>query len=318
MNGPTPLWDQHACLPLSVDADLSLLDQFGQGCGGFVSINVGYAPHAKAESLALIRTFADGIDGRHGLVLASTVGDVDAAQASGRVGVVFDLEDSAPLDGDLASVAEFVSLGVRTLIPTYNHANAAGGGCLDPQDTGLTSWGRDLVRAMNAAGMVPDGSHCGARTGLEMCEVSDRPVIYSHSCLRSVWDHPRNITDEQARACAAMGGVVGIAGVGIFLGPNTATLPALTAHLEAAVELIGIDHVGVSTDFSFDAGDFLAELAANPGLFDDSYTRWGPIAWMTPATMMGLGDHLSGRGWSDTDIGAVMWHNFRRVAAATW
>ncbi|GAA1939018.1 hypothetical protein GCM10009837_76510 [Streptomyces durmitorensis] len=56
--------------------------------------------------------------------------------------------------------------------------------------------------------MVADGSHCDARTGLDLCEVSEQPVIYSHSCMRSVWDHPRNITDEQTKECAATGGVI--------------------------------------------------------------------------------------------------------------
>jgi membrane dipeptidase len=73
-------------------------------------------------------------------------------------------------------------------------------------------WGRALITPMNAAGIIPDGSHCSTRTGLDMCEVSTGPVIYSHSCMRSVCDLPRNITDDQARAAAATGGVIGITG----------------------------------------------------------------------------------------------------------
>jgi membrane dipeptidase len=74
---------------------------------------------------------------------------------------------------------------------------------------------------MNSVDVVPDGTHCSAGTGLDMCDVSTGPVIYSHSCMRAFWGHPRNITDDQARACADTGGVIGITGVGIFLGPNT-------------------------------------------------------------------------------------------------
>ncbi|MGH3559901.1 MAG: dipeptidase, partial [Mycobacterium sp.] len=165
---------------------------------------------------------------------------------------------------------------------------------------------------------VPDGSHCSARTGLEMCEVSTGPVIYSHSCMRAVWDHPRNISDGQARACAATRGVIGITDVGVFLGPNTATLGAMTRHPEYAVELVGIEHVGVSSDFPFDYADFNDEVARNPQLFDDSYTRWGPIQWMPPETLPTLGEHLARRGWSDTDIHAVLGGNFHRVAQQVW
>jgi membrane dipeptidase len=207
---------------------------------------------------------------------------------------------------------------VRTLLPTYNHANRAGHGCLDATDGGLTAWGREVVVEMNAVGMVPDGSHCSARTGLDLCDVSTRPVIYSHSCMRAIWDHPRNITDDQARACAATGGVIGITGVGIFLGPNTPTLEAMTRHLEYAVELVGVEHVGVSTDYSFDHTELTEEMAANPQLFDDSYTRWGLIQWMPPETWLKLGEHLSARGWADADVAAVLGGNFRRVAERSW
>jgi membrane dipeptidase len=92
----------------------------------------------------------------------------------------------------------------------------------------------------------------------------------------------------------------------------------MTRHLEYAVELVGIDHVGLSTDFSFDHGDWLDELAANSGLFDESYTRWGPIQWMPPETFVGIGRHLRECGWNDTDITAVLGANFRRVAEHTW
>lgn len=171
---------------------------------------------------------------------------------------------------------------------------------------------------MNRVGIVPDGSHCSTRTGLDMCDVSTTPVIYSHSCMRAVWDHPRNITDDQARACAATGGAIGITGVGIFLGPNTPTLDAMTRHLEYVVDLVGIDHVGVSTDYSFDHADFIDELTRNPHLFDDSYTRWGPIQWMPPETFLTLKQHLCERGWSNSDIHAVLGGNFQRVARHTW
>ena len=83
-------------------------------------------------------------------------------------------------------------------------------------------------------------------------------------------------------------------------------------------DLVGIDHVGVSTDHSFDAADFLAEIRDHPDSFDDSYTRWGPIQWMAPEVFITLGAHLSRRGWGDSDIAAVLGGNFRRVAAASW
>lgn len=286
--------------------------------GGLVSVNVGYSPQSGADTRALLAAFRRGVNDHPDLTLVGGVEDLATARAADRVGVVFDLEDCAPLDGDLAALKPFVNAGVRTMAPTYNHANAAGSGCLDADDSGLTAWGDELVREMNGAGIVVDGSHCSERTGLDMSEVTTSPMVYSHSCLKSVWDHPRNITDDQVRACAATGGVVGITGVGIFLGPNTPTPEAMARHIEAAVELVGIDHVGVSTDFSFDRADFDDELRTNPHLFDDSYTRWGPIQWMPPEQLLTLDRTLRSRGWKDADIVAVTAGNFHRVAAAAW
>ncbi len=314
----TLLWDQHTCLPLDLDADVAALERYAPLERGFVSVNVGYSPHSYEFSTALLRTFRARVAATDSLALASTVEDVEAITATGRMAVAFDLEDSGPLGGDLRRVQEFWDLGVRTMLPSYNHANQAGSGCLDAEDGGLTAWGRDLVSEMNRVGMVPDGSHCSIRTGLDLCAASTRPTVYSHSCMRAVWDHPRNITDQQARECAATGGVVGMTGVGIFLGPNTPTLEAMSRHLEYAVELVGIDHVGVSSDFSFDHEEFVVEIAASPELYDESYTRWGPIQWMPPETFVTLGAYLSGRGWSDPDIAAVLGGNFLRVASESW
>ncbi|MGV0625632.1 dipeptidase [Mycolicibacter minnesotensis] len=314
----TLLWDQHTCLPLQGDAAVAPLTRYEHAAGTLLSVNAGYAPQRFADTMALLGHYRRAIEAHPNLALADDLADVDAITGVGGIAVVFDIEDANPLDGDLRNLAVLVQHGVRTLLPSDNHANRAGSGCLDALDGGLTAWGRDLVAEMNTVGMVPDGSHCSPRTGLDMCEVSAGPVVYSHSCMRSVWDHPRNITDDQARACAATGGVVGVTAVGIFLGPNTPTLDALAHHLEYAIELVGVEHVGVSTDYSFDHVDFNAELAVNPHLFDASYTRWGPIQWMPPETWLGLRGHLSGRGWSDADVNAVLGGNFHRVARQSW
>jgi membrane dipeptidase len=312
------LWDQHACLPLQPGTDVDPLTRYQRRSGTFVSINAGYSPHTFEDTMALLRHFHAAIGAHPDLDFAADADDVATITGAGRIAVVFDLEDSRPLDDNLDNLATLAGLGVRTLLPSYNHANRAGSGCLDTDDGGLTAWGRSLVNEMNAVGIVPDGSHCSARTGLDMCETSTGPVIYSHSCMRAVWEHPRNITDDQALACAATGGVVGITGVGIFLGPNTPTLESMTRHLEYAVDLLGIDHVGISSDYSFDYADFAEELTRNPQLFDESYTRWGLIQWMSPETLLTLGDHLSSRGWANSDVRAVLGGNFHRVARAAW
>jgi membrane dipeptidase len=299
-------------------ADVGELARYRRPGGSFVSVNAGYVPHSADDVTGLLTSWRERITRDHRLRLAETVDDVAAAGREGDVAVAFDLEDSGPLAGRLDRVRRFYDLGVRTMLPTYNNRNAAGGGCLDEADEGLTAYGRALVREMNAVGMVADGSHCGARTALDMCEVSEQPVIYSHSCMRSLWDHPRNITDEQARECAATGGVIGITGVGIFLGPNDAGLDAFVRHIDHAVELVGPGHVGLSTDYPFDHEDFNAMLAQSPELFPDSYTRWGPIAFLPPEDLPTVEGALLARGYPEDAVTAILGGNFRRVAAQVW
>ncbi|MGW4326643.1 dipeptidase [Nocardia sp. NPDC004573] len=321
---PPFLWEQHCCLPLTPAARIGDLARYP--AGSYLSVNVGYSRQSTADSLALLERFrrAALTDGRFHLV--DSVDDIGAHDA---IALAFDLEDSGPLGGDLDNVARFAELGVRSLLPAYNHANAAGCGCLDTEDTGLTGYGRDLVHALNEAGVFADGSHCSRRTGLELAELSVVPMIYSHSNFAALWDHPRNITDDQARACASTGGVIGINGVGIFLGRNAAgeraeRIAAMARHIEYGAELVGIEHIGIGSDYSFDAEDFNAEMAHNPGAFSEAYTKYGPLQWVPPEDLTGasevpgLDEALAARGFSPADRAAVFGENFRRVARRVW
>lgn len=317
----TGVWEQHTCLPLYADTDITELARYEPGT--YLSVNVGYSPHDKALATELATTWTARAvaDGR--FLPVRSVADIDEARRKGLRALAFDLEDSAPIDGDLDNVRYFVELGVRSMLPTYNHANAAGCGCLDATDTGLTAYGRDMVRVMNAAGMAADGSHCSRRTGLDIASVTDRPMIYSHSNFAALWTHPRNITDEQARACAGTGGVVGINGVGIFLGVNdpgdrAARVRAMADHVEYGVDLIGLEHIGVGSDYSFDHEDFNTELALHPEAFSEEYTKYGALQWVPPEDLHTLPAVLTDRGWDDAAVAAVMGGNFRRVADAVW
>ncbi|SFC56793.1 membrane dipeptidase [Nocardioides terrae] len=311
-------WEQHACLPLTRQADVGDILRYRRDGGAFVCVNVGYAPHTREDSLGFLDDFRRQIEEHPELGLVGGVDEIDDAHDAGRIVVAFDLEDSRPLAGDLDMVDTFYDLGVRSLLPTYNTANAAGCGCLDTEDTGLTAWGRSLVKRMNEVGMLADGSHCSVRTGLDISEMSERPMIYSHSGMKGVWDHARNVTDEQARECAATGGVIGIPGIGIFLGPNVATLDAYIAHIDYAVDLVGWEHVGIGSDFSFDAEDVQGELVENPDLFPEEYNRWGVIEFIDPETTVSVEGALAERGYPAEAIDGILGGNFRRVAAQVW
>ncbi|MFE3001525.1 dipeptidase [Nocardia sp. NPDC059246] len=325
------LWEQHCCLPLLPTADLTELTRYP--LGSYLSVNIGYAPQSTRESLELVTQFRrDALtDGRFRLVhsIEDAWPEVPTAETDATLALAFDLEDSGPLGGDLDNVELFHELGLRSLLPTYNHANAAGCGCLDTDDTGLTAYGRDLIRTLNEVGVFADGSHCSRRTGLDIAETTTVPMIYSHSNFATLWAHPRNIGDDQAKACAATGGVIGINGVGIFLGRNepadgAGRIEAMADHIAYGAELVGIEHIGIGSDYSFDAEDFNAELAGNPDSYSEEYTRYGQLQWVPPEDLLGtsgvrgLDEALAARGFSAADRAAVFGGNFARVARQVW
>ncbi|GAB0101658.1 membrane dipeptidase [Nocardia sp. JMUB6875] len=329
--GRPRLWEQHCCLPLLPTADLTELTRYP--LGSYLSVNIGYSPQSTRESLELVTQFRrDALtDGRFRLVhsIEDAWPETPTAETESTLALAFDLEDSGPLEGDLDNVELFYELGLRSLLPSYNYANAAGCGCLDANDTGLTAYGRELIRKLNEVGVFADGSHCSVRTGLDIAETTTVPMIYSHSNFAALWAHPRNITDEQAKACAATGGVIGINGVGIFLGHNEPAsraerVAAMADHVVYGVELLGIEHIGISSDFSFDGEEFNDVIFASPESFSEEYTRYGRLQWTPPEDLLGesdvpgLDEVLAARGFTESDRSAVFGGNFARAARQVW
>ena len=312
-------WEQHCCLPLQPECDVDPLLRYLEAGVSYLSVNVGFAPHDIEATMRVLSSWRRQVLRKsESFALATTVDDVLAAQQEGRLAVGFDLEDSNPLGGEIGMVQAYYDLGVRSMLLTYNGENQAGFGCHAANDTGLTSFGCAVVDEMNVVGMMVDVSHCGYRTSMDALERSASPVIFSHSSMRAVWDHERNIRDDQARACAATGGVVGINGVGIFLGDNDISVQAMVRHIDYAVELIGPAHVGIGTDYVFDNNDLNRELAENPQIFPETYRRAGRIDFFPPEQLVPLEAELFSRGYPAADIAAIMGGNFLRVARQVW
>ena len=312
-------WDQHCCLRLSADCDITPLTRYTNVGVGYVSVNVGYAPHDIEETVRVLSSFRRQVLRRpDSFVLATSVEDIASAQRTRRLAVGFDLEDTNPLGGQIAMIQAYYDLGVRSMLMTYNEVNRAGAGCHAGRDEGLTSFGRAVVEEMNLIGMMVDVSHCGYRTSMDVLERSSAPVIFSHSSMRGVWDHERNIRDDQALACARTGGVIGINGVGIFLADNDASALAMARHIDYAVQLVGPEHVGIGTDYVFDHDDLNRELARNPGIFPESYRRWDRVDFLPPEQLVPLEAELMHLGYSEKDTRAIMGGNFLRVARQTW
>ena len=163
-------------------------------------------------------------------------------------------------DGDwigrqLHRMEAFYRLGLRVMMPAYNAANAICAGCLDHEDLGLTRFGELVVQECNRLGLLLDGSHVGKRSTLEMMERSSQPFVFTHSNVGRWWTGPRNVDDEQIKACAASGGVIGVANFGPFTKPAGSTeqpsMTELLAHVDYIAQLTGTTaHIGIGTDMS--------------------------------------------------------------------
>jgi membrane dipeptidase len=312
----TLVWDAHGCLPLAPGSDLSGLARYAASGVDFISINIGmdFNPWTEVvKTLAYMRRWLS--EHSDEFAIAGTVDDVLRAKADGRLAVAFDLEGTEPLDGEVDMVSFYYDLGVRQMLMAYNKNSRAGGGCMD-RDSGLTEFGRRVVEEMNRVGMLVDCSHTGYRTTLDVMEASADPVIFSHSNPRALWDHKRNILDEQIRACAATGGVVGINGIGIFLGANDTSSARVADHVAYVAELVGAEHVGLGIDYSFDDEEFQEFVRQNPEVFPAGDFEFTGFA--EPEQTPEIAELLVERGFSDDELSGVLGGNFLRVASRVW
>jgi len=224
--------------------------------------------------------------------------DLDRLTATGPIGGILSLEGAEPLDGYLETLYAFHRLGVRWLGLTWNFRNAVADGVADgTSGGGLTPFGEDVVRSCEELGIVVDVSHLSDAGVAHVLRIASGPVVASHSNARALRDHRRNLTDEQAQAIAATGGVIGVTFVPSFLtdDPTQASLDHVLDHIEHFVRVVGVDHVGIGSDF-----DGIGDTPPPRGLEDASHYD-------------NIRHGLSGRGFSEADIAAIMGGNWLRV-----
>jgi len=314
------VWDAHAGVFPHPEVDLNLLDEWRQQRASYVSVNVGFDVMDWQETLATLAAYRRWVLARaERFVLVDDTGAIERAAAAGKLALSFDIEGMNALNNDLNMVSLYHRLGVRQMLFAYNLNNAAAGGCHDA-DTGLTDFGARVVQEMNRVGMIVDCSHAAYTTTLEIMQASHKPVVFSHSNPRAVWDHQRNITDEQIRACAATGGVVGLNGMGIFLGENDIGIETMARHVIYVSDLVGTQHIGFGFDYSPDIDvDVGVILRSRPDYWPAGQqydTRH--IKHAGPAQLPALIERLADSGFSDGDIRGFLGANFKRVAEQCW
>lgn len=235
-------------------------------------------------------------DNNRYLSIARTPSDLYEDKRKGRKSIMFAIENGLALEGDLANVKYFAQRGVTYITLCHNGDNdicdSARGSNLHG---GVSKFGAAVIREMNRNGIMVDLSHGAEKSFYDALEISSQPIVCSHSNSKALCNVPRNLTDDQLRALAKKGGVAHITLYHGFLRKEgIASVLDAIAHLEHAISIMGIDYVGIGTDFDGD----------------------GTVCGMADASeMINFTRHLLARKYSERDIEKIWGGNWLRVMA---
>src|SRR4051794_28869805 len=261
---------------------------------------------ALRRAVQLVDALLEEIAACAEIELALTLADVERITAEGRIAALLAFEGAEPLGQDLAALRLFYRLGLRMLSFAWMRRTAFGDGAWENDSRGgLTRLGRQAVREMNRLGIIADVSHASDQTTWDVLESSTPPVVASHSNVRAIRDHPRNLTDPMIEAIATSGGLVGVVAVAGYIADGEATIARWADHIDHIVNLVGIDHVGVGCDFydQIMAMGAAQEIPAwNPGGSLGPLSFPGMKGW---ADLPALTAELLRRGYTEGDLGKI-------------
>ncbi|WP_255503477.1 dipeptidase [Caballeronia sp. EK] len=294
--------------------------------GGVAAVNatIVYWENAR-ETLSRIAEWNARFERHADLVMpARTMDDVLVAKRSGRIAILYGLQNCSPIEDDIGLVEVFRDLGVRTMQLTYNNQSLLATGCYEACDGGVTRFGRAVIEEMNRVGMIVDMSHSAERSTLETIALSKRPIVISHANPSFFHAAKRNKSDAVLRALAERGGLVGFSLYPFHLkNGSRCTTGEFTDMVARTVDMIGVDNVGIGSDLcqaqpysvlewmrngrwskQTDYGEGSAEHAAWPD----------PVNWFrSNADFPKLTEALARAGFSDAEVAKIMGGNWMRI-----
>jgi len=250
--------------------------------------------------------------------------DIQAAKKAGQTGIIFGFQNTTAIEEDIGLLSIFHALGVRVIQLTYMEANLVGQGCLERIDAGLTQFGLEVIDEMNRLGILIDLSHVGYRTTMDAIEASCKPVAFTHANPQSLCSHARNKSDDAIKALAKKGGVIGATLFPPFLpAGNDSTIEDFIDVIEYLVEMVGIDHVAIGTDFTEgQPGEFFDWLLSGkskqgPAMALDFPIR-NPNGIQNSADFPNLTDALLARGYTESETRKILGENMVRLFKDVW
>jgi len=285
INGSSEL---HIDLPRLIESDVHL-----QVFAVFVNPK-DMRKNASTMALKMIDRMYDIVDKTDKIKLVLNSADLDNIRKENRIGALLSIEGGEALEGDISLLRMFYKLGVRALTLTWSLRNDLGDGVDGAETSGLTSFGKEVVKEMNRLGMIVDVSHLNDRGFWDVIDIAEKPVIASHSDCKSLCSHKRNLSDRQIIAIAEKGGVIGINFAPQFLKDDgNATIEDVLNHIDYICELVGEDYVGFGSDFD--------GIRSTPdGINDISY-------------FPNIAEGMRKRGYSKEQIDKISHENFEKL-----
>ncbi|MFC2012953.1 dipeptidase [Chloroflexota bacterium] len=302
-------------------------DIFSDLCrGGLTAVNATIAVWENfTETLNNIARWYPRFEKYADMIMpVKSVADINRAKAAGKCGIIFGFQNSNPVEDGLQRLSIFYDLGVRIIQITYNNSNFVGSGYLDSPDYGLSNFGIDFIAECNRLGIAIDCSHVGYKTTMDAIKASAKPIFFTHAGPRVLCDHPRNKTDEQLKALAAKGGMAGANIYPYFLASgNKATLSDFIDTVDYMVNLIGIDHVGIGSDFTQgQSPEWYRWLFSGRNIDREPRYQLGipvyPKGIETASDFPNLTRALLERGYPESDVKKIMGANFLRLFGEVW
>lgn len=293
--------------PTEFHIDIPKLLEGGINAAFFASYTSGYNGNntkSLSRNLALINAlYYTANNNPETFQITTTVDDIYKAAKDNKIAAVPTIEGAYAIDemNYLGLLRQFYDLGIRVIAPTWNYSNAIGEGCnrtygdieKTPSSGGLTKLGESVIEEMNNLGILVDVSHLSEETFWDIIDITKSPVIASHSGVYNLRNHQRNLKDEQLKAIKKNGGVVAVVLYTNFLSDKDEVyIKDFVDHIDYIVNLIGIDHVGLGSDFDG------AKM---------------PVDLKDASQMYKITDELIDRGYNNEDIEKILGKNILRV-----
>ena len=322
-----------ACMQMWPDADFS--NAHRHGVTGYAV--TAWNPHVSFAAAHEGLMYWHAIARQHpNLVVAEKVQDIREAKQQGKSALVLAAQDGDWIGHDLSRIEAFRQLGLRMMLLAYNSNNQLCNGCLDRTNGGLSRLGQSVVDECNRVGIVLDCTHVGKRSTIETIERSQKPCIFSHSNPSAIVPNHRNIDDEQIKACAQKGGVIGLVAWGpLVMKPDEPRWPTVDDFIDLIDHVAGMlgntDHIGISTDMSIGTyPEHERDPWGGPAYPDitEAYDRDVTDDFRSPrrnldgfsdyAEIVNLAEKLLARGYKEEDVHKLLGGNFLRVFEQVW